>query len=124
VNTDPATQWRVRLRAELLTARKSRDTVRITVLRTALSAIDNAETPGAIELDATAGGTIAGAAAGLGAAEVDRRVLSEAEIRGLLQTEVDERLAAARRVEAGGHAERAAALRTEATLLTDLIGDV
>ena len=62
--------------------------------------------------------------AGLGAAEVARRELSDAQIRDLLRVEVDERLTAAQQFTSGGHPERAAMLRAEATVLTDLLGDV
>jgi uncharacterized protein len=42
----------------------------------------------------------------------------------LVQSEIDERLIAARDFTAAGHTERAASLRAEATVLTDLLGDV
>jgi uncharacterized protein YqeY len=61
---------------------------------------------------------------GLEAADVARRDLSDDQIRGLLRTEVDERLAAADEVGAGGRTERAATLRAEAAVLSDLLGDV
>src|SRR6185312_12925173 len=60
----------------------------------------------------------------LGAAEVARRELSDAQIRGLVRAEVDERLTAARDFTAAGHTERAATLRAEAAVLSDLLGDV
>jgi len=118
-----AQQWRDTLRTELLSARKDRDSTRVSALRSALSAIDNAEAPDEARLDAPSSGAIANAVVGLGAAEVARRELSDAEIRGLLRAEIDERLAAARAVETT-HAERAAGLRIEATVLSDLLGDV
>ncbi|MGZ8812848.1 MAG: hypothetical protein ACXWZI_02380 [Mycobacterium sp.] len=62
--------------------------------------------------------------AGLAAAEVARRQLSDDQIRNLLRAEVGERLTAAQRFTNGGHPERAAMLRAEATVLTDLLGDV
>jgi len=124
VTTQAATLWRTRLRDALLTARKERDTVRVSVLRSALSAIDNAETPDGAHVDAPASETIAAGVVGLGAAEVARRELSDAQIRDLLRTEVDERLTAAQQVVDGGHTERGAALRAEAAMLTDLLGDV
>ena len=65
---------------------------------------------------------MAGGVAGLGAAEVARRELSDAQIRELLNAEIDERLTAARAVTAGGHTERAATLRSEAAVLSDLLG--
>lgn len=61
---------------------------------------------------------------GLGAPEVARRELSDAQIRALLRADVDERLTAAHQVTAGGHDERAATLRAEAAVLADMLGDV
>jgi uncharacterized protein YqeY len=127
--TEPATHWRQTLRAQLLAARKERDPTRVSALRCALSAIDNAETPDAggtgTSTDAAEpDGSVAGSVAGLGAAEVPRRVLTDAEIRTLLRVEVDERLTAADQMDTGGHGERAAAVRSEAAVLVDLLGDV
>jgi uncharacterized protein len=119
-----AQHWRARLRSELLTARKDRNATRVSALRSALSAIDNAETPDDVHLDAPAGGPIANAVVGLGAAEVPRRELSEEQIHELVRAEIDDRLTAARQYAATGHAQRAAALRAEAEVLTDVLGDV
>ena len=116
--------WRTTLRDALLAARKERDTTRVAALRSALSAIDNAETPDGAEVDAPASAEIAGAVVGLGASEIARRELSDAQIRDLLRVEVEERLAAARQVRVGGHTERAAMLRAEAKVITGLLGDV
>jgi uncharacterized protein YqeY len=124
VTFQPADEWRTRLRNALLAARKDRDTARVSALRSALSAIDNAETPDGAQLDAPSSGKIAGGVVGLGASEVARRQLSETQIRELVHAEIDERLTAAAEFTAGGHAERAAMLRTEAAALTDLLGDV
>ncbi len=120
----PAQAWRQQLRDALLAARKDRDAARIAALRSALSAIDNAETPDGVEVDAPASGKIANAVAGLGAAEVARGVLSDEQIRDLLHAEIDERLSAAEEFTTGGHAERATMLRAEAAVLAELLGDV
>jgi len=119
-----ATKWRARLHEALLAARKDRDSARVSVLRSALSAIDNAGAVPSATSRAAAGGTIAGSAVGLGAAEVARRELSDAEIRALIQAEIDERLTAARDFTVNGHTERAATLRAEAAVLSGLLGDV
>jgi uncharacterized protein YqeY len=123
VTYQAAVHWRATLRDALLAARKNRDAARVSALRSALSAIDNAETPEGARVDAPASGTIAGGVVGLGAAEVARRELSHAQIRSLLHGEVEERLAAAKQIDAS-HAERAATLRAEAAVLSDLLGDV
>ena len=122
--TEPATLWRQTLRAQLLAARKEGDPTRVSALRCALSAVDNAETPDAGDHGTPTGGVVAGSVAGLGAAEVPRRVLTDAEIRTLLRAEVAERLTAADQMDRGGHGERAVAVRAEAEVLVDLLGDV
>jgi uncharacterized protein YqeY len=119
-----ANVWRAELREALLSARKDRDDARVSALRSALSAIDNAETPDDVVLDTQSSGTIAGGVVGLGAAEVARRDLSDAQIRDLVHAEIDERLMAATDYTAGGHTEPAARLRAEATVLSNLLGDV
>ena len=124
MSEQPAQLWRRTLRNALLAARKDRDSTRVSALRSALSTMDNAETPDDVDLDAPSSGTIAGGVVGLGAAEVARRVLSDAQIRELVHAEIDERLTAARDFTAGGHTERAAMLRAEAAVLSGLIGDV
>jgi uncharacterized protein len=118
-----ATVWRATLRDALLTARKDRDATRVAALRSALSAIDNADTPDVARVNAAESGTIAGGVVGLGAAEVARRELSDQQIRALVQGEIDERLSAASEIDAS-HEERAATLRAEAAVLRDLLGDV
>ena len=128
-----ATVWRANLRTALLAARKDRDTARVSALRSALSAIDNAgavptatlgsATPVDVNLDAPQSGTIAGGVVGLGAAEVARVELSDEQICELVQGEIDERLDAASAIDTT-HSERAASLRAEAAVLTELLGDV
>ncbi|MUL80734.1 MULTISPECIES: glutamyl-tRNA amidotransferase [unclassified Mycolicibacterium] len=117
----PAQHWRDQLRHSLLSARKSRDTTRVTAIRSALSAIDNAETPQADRTDTRIGGSIAGAVSGVGSTEIARRVLSDAEIRDLIQAEVDEQLTAADEYIAGGHHERASDLQSQAAVLTQML---
>jgi uncharacterized protein YqeY len=126
--TEPATTWRETLRAQLLTARKDRNQTRVSALRSALSAIDNAETPDAdtsreTPLISTPNGTIAGAATGLGSTEVARRQLTDAEIRALLRAEVDERLRAAQQLVDNDAEDRAAAVRSEADVLAAILAD-
>jgi uncharacterized protein YqeY len=116
--TEPAALWRETLRASLLSARKERDAVRVSALRSALSAIDNAETPDGTVPSA---GALSESAVGPGSAEVARRVLSDAEIRALLTAEVDERRAAAEQLAANGADERASTVRAEAAVLINLL---
>jgi uncharacterized protein YqeY len=119
--TEPAVRWRTTLRDQLLIARKARATVRTAALRSALSAIDNAETPDIIVPKA---GAIADSASGLGAAEVTRRSLTDVEIRALIQTEIDERHSAAMTLLASGHHDRIEQLGAEAAALADLLNVV
>lgn len=118
----PAKLWRDRLRESLLSARKARDTNRTAAIRSALSAIDNAETPQADQTDTRIGGAIAGAVSGVGSTEVARRVLSDDEVRDLLRAEIDERLSAASGYIANGHHERASELQSQAAVLAQVLG--
>lgn len=104
------------LRADLTAALRAGDRAAARVLRTTLSAIANAEAQPAQDVDASlADGPIAGAASGLGAAEVARRSLTEEDVRRIVAAERDERLDAAVGLEAAGR--DATALRAEATVL-------
>jgi uncharacterized protein YqeY len=118
----PAGSVRSRLQAALRAAMKERDTVTASALRSALSAIANAE---AVSLPAASSGPparpaaqssphFAGAVAGLGAAEVSRRQITEDEATAIAAAEAADRRAAARDYQAAGHADRAGRLRREA----------
>ena len=109
-----------RLQAALRAAMKERDTVAMSALRSALGAIANAE---AVPLPEASVGPlaapsenvpIAGSVAGLGRAEIDRRVLTEDEATAIVAAEAADRRAAARDYRASGHADRAGRLLREA----------
>jgi uncharacterized protein YqeY len=113
---------RSRLRAALRAAMKERDTVAASGLRSALSAIANAE---AVSLSTASSGPpprpaaqsslhLAGTVAGLGAAEVSRREVTEDEAAAIAAAEAADRRAAARDYQAAGHGDRADRLRREA----------
>jgi uncharacterized protein YqeY len=114
------------LRAALRDALKARDTVAVSVLRSVLSAISNAEAvpagagPGA----GASGPHIAGAAAGLWAGEADRRVLGPAEVAQIVRAEVGERLSAAAAYERAGQHGPAGRLRAEVRALALVLPDV
>lgn len=114
----PADRWRAELRRRLVSARKDRDAGRASAVRSAMSAIDNAETPDGPLPHA---GAIADSAVGAGAADIARRTLSDAEIRNLIRAEIGERDTAAEQFARHGHSERAAALRDEAAVLSGLL---
>jgi uncharacterized protein len=119
------------LRRALSDALKSRDMVAVSALRSALGAIDNATAvpagaavpavPAADAGPAPAASAssphFAGAAAGLGAAEAERRRLSDDDVSAIVRAEVAERQAAAREYERAGHVDRAERLRREADIL-------
>lgn len=109
---------RERLRAALPAAMKARDAVAVAALRSALAAIDNAEAVGAALAPPGAGSAdVAGAVLGVGAAEAERRSLTDAQVEELVRAEVADRQAAARQYEHAGHRQRAERLRGEAGVL-------
>ena len=107
---------RERLRAALPAAVKARDRVALAALRSTLAALYNAEavdrTP-----DADRNLSIEQLPVGVGAAEVPRRVLTEAQVEQIVRAEVAEREAAALDYERAGRPERADQLRGEAGVL-------
>jgi uncharacterized protein YqeY len=114
---DPAAQLRAALRTDLRTAMKARQKEAVSALRTALAALDDAE---AVEGgDDTAGDGsvhVAGARAGVGATEAQRRTLSLEEVRAILRQQIAERDAEAARREVD-RPDAAARLRGEAATL-------
>jgi hypothetical protein len=108
---------RTHLRRALVTT--ARATAAITALRSALAAIDNAESVPAEHLPTSVAGNehVAGAAVGLGAAEVERRHLTEADVRSIVEKEAADRVAAADEYERLGRLDLAENLRAEADVL-------
>jgi len=121
---DPGGDVRMRLRAALNDALRRRDRIAASALRSALSAIGNAEAvsppPG---MPGSGSPHIAGAVSGLNAGEVQRRTLSTTEVDQIIQAQISERLLAARDYERSGHADRAQRLRSEAGILTSVASD-
>lgn len=105
---------RARLRAALPVAMKARDRHAASALRSALAAIDNAE---AVDVAPSGAGAVEQSAVGLGAAEVARRELTEADIAGIVRAEIAERRSAAEEYERLGRADRAENLWAEAAAL-------
>lgn len=114
---------RSRLSAALREAMKARDAVAVSALRSALAAISNAEAvpAGDRARPRPSSPHLAGAVAGLGAAEVPRLGLGEAEISQIILAEVAERLDAADGIERSGLFARAARLGREAEILAAII---
>jgi len=97
--------------------------VAASALRTALSAISNAEAVATgTQAKAAAGSPhFAGAVPGLGAGEVARRQLSAADVRAIVRAEIAEREHAAAGYAASGLPSQAERLHTEADILTAVI---
>jgi uncharacterized protein YqeY len=119
---EPGSALRHRLRAALPAAIKARDRAAVSALRSTLAAIDNAE---AVDRPAADEGPLAieHIATGVGANEVERRVLTAAQIEHIVRAEVVEREAAARDYDRAGRPERAATLRHEASVLVAHLAD-
>ncbi|NNH72726.1 hypothetical protein HLB23_23155 [Nocardia uniformis] len=109
-----AVPLRDRMRTALSAAIKARDRRAASALRSALAAIDNAES---VDVTDTRAGAIEASAVGPGAAEVTRRDLTETDIERIVRAEIDERHSAATDYERAGYPDRAADLRAEADAL-------
>lgn len=96
---------------------KARDRVAVAALRSALTAIENAE---AVDRAATAdrGLAIEQTPAGIGVAEVPRRMLTEVQVTAIVRAEVTDRESAAGDYDRAGRPERAERLRAEAGVLS------
>jgi uncharacterized protein len=104
-----------RLREGLRTAMKERDRVAMSVLRSTLAAIENAE---AVDVTGIAQrGMAIEQSPGLGGAEVQRRALIEDDVTRLVRSEITDREAAACTYATAGQAERTDLLLAEAAVL-------
>jgi uncharacterized protein YqeY len=114
---------RKRLERALREALRARDMVAASAVRSALAALDNAQAvPGGPGPAAGTSPHFAGAVAGLGAGEAERRRLSEGEARDIVRAEAADRESAAREYQRSGHADQAARLRREAAVLRAALG--
>jgi len=114
---------RDRMRGALTAAMKDRHVLAVSVLRTSLGAIDNAESVEVSRPSGVGDGSIAGAVSGLGAGEAVRRNLSEDQIRAIVMAEVSDRKSAATHYQEMSQYEDAARLRAEITILRALLDD-
>jgi uncharacterized protein YqeY len=107
---------RQRLGESLKVAMNARDADAMAALRSAMSAVDNAE---AVDRSHAPPPTriVGDVRLGIGAGEVARRELSEQAIAEIVLSEVEERHSAAADYERLGHAEQASRLRAEAAVL-------
>jgi hypothetical protein len=115
---------RERMRGALRAAMKSRDSVAVVALRAGLAAIDNAE---AVEVGQ---GTrvvathpeLAGTLVGLGAGEVARRALTDADMEAFVRAEAGELRSAVEGYRRAGQREEAERLLAQAAVLSALLG--
>lgn len=103
---------RAEMRTDLTAALKARDRVATAALRSGLAAIENAEA-----VPTEHGADSGGVATAPGVADVERRLLTEADLRLIVETEVQERSAAARRYQELGRSDLAEQARAEAEVL-------
>ena len=119
----PPDDIRTRLRRALGVALKARDADAVSALRSAMGAISNAEAVAPAARPAGTGSAhFAGTVAGLGAGEVQRHLLTEADAAAIVRQEAAEREAAASQYEHGGRAAEAARLREGAQALMAALG--
>ena len=121
---------RVRMRRGLVDAMKARDQQAVAALRSMLARIDNAEAVDADAVDADGlddepalysgegHPAVAGSVLGVGAAEVDRRVLTPEEMAAIVRDDVEEREIAAEVLVRVGRPDQAERLRAQNKLLT------
>ena len=109
---------RTALRHGLIAALKARDSEAVSVLRTTIAAIDNAEAvPDPGIKPAPGDARIAGATSGPGSSEAARRRLSPGELDAIVREQVTEQEREAERYDALGQAEAAGRLRRQARVL-------
>jgi uncharacterized protein len=111
--SDAAELLKLRLRADLKTAMQARDALEISVLRSLMAAIDNAQAQ-PIDLSGPASQM---RAFGDGAGEVARLTLPVEQIAHLLETEAKARDAASAEMRSLGRSEEGDRLATEATIV-------
>jgi uncharacterized protein YqeY len=116
---------RARMRRGLVDAMKARDQQAVAALRSTLARIDNAEAVDAEAVDAEpvlysgeGHPAVAGSVLGVGAADVDRRVLTPEEMAAIVRDDVEEREIAAEVLVRVGRPDQAERLRAQAELLT------
>jgi uncharacterized protein len=110
---------RSRLRQDLTAALKARDVSTANALRSAIAAIENAEAvdTNGPEPRRASSEHIAGATAGAGSSDVQRRELSDADVIAVIRLQVQERAEAAGVFEQLGEMKQAERLRHEAAVL-------
>lgn len=111
---------RRRLGESLKVALRERDTIAVAAIRSAMSAVDNAEAVDRSHAPPPTG-VIGDVRLGVGAGEVARRELSEDDVLEIVRAEVGERRIAAAEYERLGRAEQAGRLKAEAAALVSFL---
>jgi len=99
---------------------KARDRDTVSALRSTMAAIDNAE---AVDTSAMVTGSpaIERSPVGVGAAEIERRALTEDQMAEIVRTEMADREAAARDYDRTGNTEHAELLRAQARAIAAVL---
>jgi hypothetical protein len=108
---------RGRLRESLKVALAAHDKIAAAAIRSAMSAIDNAEALEVSQAPPPRGGIVGNVRLGVGAGEAARRELSARDVVEVVRAEVRERRAAAAEYERLGRIDEASRLRAEAKAL-------
>jgi uncharacterized protein len=114
---------REQLRGALPGAMKARDAVAVAALRSALAAIENAEAVDS-SIAPVQHAHIAGGVVGVGAADVQRRTLTQTQMEAIIRAEVSDRQAAERDYRHAGQRERAERLRGEVDVLLSYLSGI
>jgi len=110
---------RGRMASALTDAMRARDRVAVTALRSALSAVGNAE---AVPVDTLPpAGAAETAASGVGVADAPRRELTEQDVRAVVLAELAEHDGAAEHLRVAGRPDDAARVAAEADVLRELL---
>ena len=112
MSDDAGRDMKARLRADLRTAMKDKRAIEAKVIRALIAAIDNAEAPPAREGQTA----LVHHHFRSGSAEIERLLLSVADVRGVIAADIHERERAAAEMERLGLMDRAEILRVEAVI--------
>jgi uncharacterized protein YqeY len=113
VDTDPAMAMKAHIRAELVTAMRAKQSLKVAALRTVLAALDNAES---VPIG-TQHQPYQSHAFGDPRTEVPRRILTADEVQALVMAEITKRREAADQMDQLGQSPQAEQLRDEALVL-------
>ena len=106
---------RTDLRRDLTSAMRARDRAAVSALRSALSAIENAE---AVPIEQRSPADGVGPVAGAGATDVARRELTDADVLAIVEREAGDRTDSAEQYDRLGQHDHAQRLRAEADVLS------